>query len=217
MKNEYSMGIAEAIKSFLATDDWRFSFNEENGIFHFGVGLGGKIKNITYAIKVKEDSYIVYAISPISADPEDGKMMAAMAEFVCRVSYGLVNGNFELDFRDGELRYKSFVDCDGGVIPTRQIIKNSIYCPAMMFKRCIPGILAIVFGGASAEEADRKCESEMRKMIAKTFLAEEADSFDDAEDDEPDIDPETLDAKFIELFGSRSKSSDGVSEETVTV
>ena len=165
MKNGYSMDIANAIKGFLVSENWRFSFNEKSGIFRFALGIGEKIKSIHYAINVKDDRYIVYAISPVSADPKDANMMAAMAEFVCRASYGLSNGNFELDFRDGELRYKSFVDCDGGAIPTRQIIKNSIYFPAFTFKHYTPGILAIIFNGASGEDAINKCKDKFFRML----------------------------------------------------
>ena len=74
-----------------------------------------------------------------------------------QANYGLRNGNFELDMRDGEIRYKVFVDCDG-VIPSREVIKGSIIIPAMMFERYSPGILDVVFKGVSAAEAIGQCE-----------------------------------------------------------
>ena len=61
-------------------------------------------------------------------------MMASMAEFVCRANYGLVSGNFELDMRDGEIRFKRFAECEG-ITPTSEMVCNSIHCPAAMFKR----------------------------------------------------------------------------------
>ena len=181
MRNEYSRDIANAIKELLVNDNWRFVFNDESGTFQFNVGIGEKLKSFHYVIKVKRDEYIVYAISPISADPKDSKMMATMAEFICRASYGSENGNFELDFRDGELRYKSFVDCGGGTIPTQKIIKNSIYFPAFMFKRYTPGFLAIIFGGASAEDAIKRSDNELRRRIAELILSDDIDIFGEAE------------------------------------
>lgn len=186
-EKKYSKDIARAIDDLLKNDDMRFTFEEDRGIFRFGVGLSGKMRSLSFFIVVKSDEYLVYAISPISADPKDSKMMAAMAEFVCRASYGLLNGNFELDFRDGEIRYKSFVDCDGGAIPTQKIIRNSIHCPVLMFERYAPGILAVLFGGASAKDAIESCESrrasELLKALAGGVLPDEADPSDGSDED----------------------------------
>ena len=153
----YSEDIVSEIRGFLLDDDWKFDFDEERGIFRFGVNIDGKMKHVNYFMPVRDDSYTVYAISPISGDSDDPQMMNALAEFMCRANYGLRNGNFELDMRDGEIRYKVFVDCDG-VIPSREVIKGSIIIPAMMFERYSPGILDVIFKGVSAAEAIGQCE-----------------------------------------------------------
>ncbi|MBR0278490.1 MAG: hypothetical protein IJQ75_00725, partial [Synergistaceae bacterium] len=108
-------------------------------------------------IPVRDDSYTVYARSPIEADCDDKNVMKEMSDFICRANYGLRNGNFELDMTDGELRYKTFVDCDG-ITPSEEIVKGSIIIPAMMFDRYAPGMLDIMFKGSTAEEAIAKCE-----------------------------------------------------------
>lgn len=154
----YSQNIANAIKEFLTNDDWYFSFDEKRGMFKFGLCLKGKIKKIDYLICVRDDEYIVYAISPIGANENNEKMMTAMAEFVCRANYGLKNGNFELDMRDGEIRFKCFVDCDT-ITPTQEMVRNSILCPAAMFDNYSDGIVGIIFGDMSAKEAVEQCES----------------------------------------------------------
>lgn len=111
-KFNYSNEIANVVKQFLTEDDWHYSFDEERGIFDFGLRVRSKIHKIKYLIDVKEDEMIVYGICPIVADRDDEKMMAQMAEFICRANYGLNNGCFEFNFRDGKIRYKSFIDCD---------------------------------------------------------------------------------------------------------
>ena len=155
----FSQDIADEIKGFLLDDDWKFDFDEEKGVFKFGVNIDGKMKHVNYFVPVRDDSYTVYAISPVSADSDDPQCMNAITEFICRANYGLRNGNFEVDMRDGEIRYKVFVDCDGGQIPTRDIIRGSIIIPAMMFERYSPGILAVIFAGKSAAEAIEPCEN----------------------------------------------------------
>lgn len=176
----YSETIANAIKSYLKEDDWHFSFDEETGLFRFGLSLSSKIKKINYIVDVEEDEYIVYAIAPIGADEEDKKMMVNMAEFVCRANYGLNMGNFELDMRDGEIRFKCFVDCDG-ITPTDDMVRHSIRCPAAMFKRYGSGIVDIIFGNATAKEAVEKCEKatedEMRSLLSELMEGEGGSEF----------------------------------------
>ena len=180
MKNRtYSKSIADAINSFLTEDDWHFSFDDQRGLFKFGLNLKGRIKNVRYIVDVKDDEYVVYAISPIGADEDDEKKMAIMAEFICRANYGLKNGNFELDMRDGEIRYKSFVDCEG-LTPTTEMVRNSIHCPAAMFDRYGDGIVDIIFGNSTAKEAVAKCEKSPEEEL-RALLGEESDGDDDME------------------------------------
>lgn len=180
MKNRtYSKSIADAINSFLTEDDWHFSFDDQRGLFKFGLNLKGRIKNVRYIVDIKDDEYVVYAISPIGADEDDEKMMAIMAEFICRANYGLKNGNFELDMRDGEIRYKSFVDCEG-LTPTTEMVRNSIHCPAAMFDRYGDGIVDIIFGNSTAKEAVAKCEKSPEEEL-RALLGEEFDGDDDME------------------------------------
>ena len=169
-KYEYSNELVNLVKKYLVDDDWHFSFDENTGMFDFGLRVKSKIQKINYIVDVHEDEIVVYGMCPIGADHTDCNMMAQMAEFLCRANYGLKNGCFELDFRDGEVRYRSFIDCED-VMPSTEVIKNSIHCTAAMFKRYAPGIVDIIFSGCTAKEAITKCEKspedELRSMIAE--------------------------------------------------
>lgn len=154
---EYSDEIVNVIKKFLADDDWHYSFDEDTGIFRFGLKIGSKLQRINYVIDVHDDEFITYGMCPIGADHEDSEMMAQMAEFICRSNYGLKNGCFELDFRDGEIRFRSYVDCENQM-PSTSVVKNSVHCTAAMIKRYAPGIVDIIFSGAAAKDAIIKCE-----------------------------------------------------------
>jgi len=177
-KNDYSEALVSEINAFLKDDDWNFSFDEEKGFFKFGLTLKCKIKKVNYTVMVHDSSFTVYAVSPIGADQTDKVMMQRMAEFVCRANYGLRNGNFELDMRDGEIRYKSFVDCNN-LVPSREVIKTSIYCPATMFEKYAPGIIEIIFNDVEAKEAVDRCEKStmdmLRKLLSSSPAAEGSD------------------------------------------
>lgn len=212
----YSETIAQAVNNYLTEDEWHFSFDEKRGLFKFGLSLKGKIKKINYIVDVKDDEYVVYAISPLGADEDDKEMMASMAEFVCRANYGLVNGNFELDMRDGEIRFKCFVDCEG-ITPTSEMVRNSIHCPAAMFKRYGTGIVDIIFSKSSAQEAVEKCEKtiedELRHLLTELEGGDDGSELEDliarlaerlglADEDEPtDADGEPVHIK-TDLFGA---------------
>lgn len=157
MEKKYSVEIVNAVKEFLVNDAWHFSFDEERGLFHFGLSLKSKLKKINYLVDVEENEVVFYGNSPIGADCDDEEMMCYMAKFICRANYGLKNGCFELDVRDGEIRYRSYIDCED-LIPSEAVIWDSIYVTARMFDRYSPGILAIIFQRATDAEAIGLCE-----------------------------------------------------------
>lgn len=154
---EYSDEIVNVVKQFLTEDEWHYSFDGDTGIFRFGLRVRSRIQNISFVIDVHEDEFVTYGMCPIGADREDPQMMAQMAEFICRANYGLKNGCFELDFRDGEIRFRSYVDCENQ-LPSTAVVKNSIHCTAAMIKRYAEGIVDIIFGGSTAKDAIAKCE-----------------------------------------------------------
>ena len=202
-KYNYSNEIANVVEQFLTDDDRHYSFDEEHGIFDFGLRVRSKIQKIKYLIDVKEDEMVVYGICPIGADCDDEKMMAQMAEFICRANFDLKNGCFEFDFRDGEIRYKSFIDCDE-VLPSTQVVKNSIHCIAAMYKRYAAGITSIIFAGSSAKEAIVMCEKspdeELRSMLAEMGV------------DAGDGDVADMIARLAERLGITTEEKEATSE-----
>lgn len=153
----YSNELVAVVKGVLDGSEWNYSFNEERGVFDFGLKTSAKIQKINYFVVVRDDEIIFYGICPINADENDAGMMARMAEFLSRVNYGIKNGCFEFDFRDGEIRYKSFVDCDE-VIPSTEVVGNSICCINAMYNRFSQGIIDIIFRDSSVNDAIEKCE-----------------------------------------------------------
>lgn len=198
--NKYSVKIANAVKDFLVYDDWKFCFDEDLGVFWFVLCVKSTIKEIDYMIQVHDNDYVVYAFSPIGADEDNRDMMLKMAEFVCRVNDGLVNGNFELNMDDGSINYKTYVDCGGGMTPSRVVVRNSIYCCASMFDQYAPGILDIILGDSEAKDAVDECiikllirdeeTSRMLDQLAERFeiTPDVLTGLEDAAEDEEEID-----------------------------
>ena len=80
-----------------------------------------------------------------------------MAEFITRANYGLISGNFEMDFGDGEVRYKTCVDIEGDRF-TPAVIKNAVLTNVSAMDQYLPGLISVMYGGASPAQAIEKLE-----------------------------------------------------------
>ena len=82
----------------------------------------------------------------------------AAAEFIARANYGLRIGNFELDFNDGEIRYKSSLDFEGAEL-TPSLIRNTIYPAVQTLDRYLPGLMKVMYGAATSQDAIAEIEN----------------------------------------------------------
>ena len=157
MTMAYSYCIREAVEDFLREDDWRYQADDEKELIRMGVNLKSKLKECKLIVDLREEFYLVYATINIQADEES---RLRVAEYLSRANYGLRWGNFDLDMRDGEVRYKILVDCgdDCDCMPTKSVIERSIYFPASMMEKYGDGLLAVMYGFMSPEEACQQAE-----------------------------------------------------------
>jgi len=103
------------------------------------------------------DQLVIYVFAPLPAPAENRQ---AVAEFVTRANYGMRIGNFELDFADGEVRYKSSVDFEGvGLAPI--MVRNAIYPAAQTMDRYFPGLIAVIAGARPPQAAVEMIEREL--------------------------------------------------------
>ncbi len=106
--------ITDGLLKFLEEDKWNYNQEEKddhNAVYFSYTGKQGKL-NTTIIVREPMEVICVYSRLELTVTEEK---LAAAAEFICRANYGLLIGNFELDFRDGEVRYKSSADLEGAV------------------------------------------------------------------------------------------------------
>ena len=147
--------IIDAVRDFLDEDNWRYEFEAEKNLVRFNVTLSCKLKDIRCVIDFGENYYIVYSISRINADKDAPQ---EMLKYLTMANYGLRNGNFEMDVRDGEVRYKCYVNCDGIESLSKGIIEDSVKIPCAMFDRYGNGIAALAMGFSDADTEIKKAE-----------------------------------------------------------
>jgi hypothetical protein len=146
----------EAVGKFMEEDGWHPQAIEDNYVYRaYFVGHNGEVTCFAQ-VRIDLEQFIFYVVMPVRAPAH---MRLPVAEYITRANYGLRIGNFEMDFEDGEVRYKSSLDFEGvGLTPG--LIRNTIYPAVQTMDRYLPGILSVIFGGKSAEEAIASIETE---------------------------------------------------------
>ena len=71
-----------------------------------------------------------------------------VAEFITRVNYGMVIGNFEMDYEDGEMRYKTSIDIEGTELAA-SMIRQLVYANLVITDRYLPGIMRVIYSDES--------------------------------------------------------------------
>lgn len=149
--------IIDAVRDWLDSDDWHYDYNAEHQVIQMGFELKGKLKSIKIFISFGETHYTVYQVAPINGDTND---LNELNKYLALANYGLRSGNFELDWRDGEIRYKCNINCDGLETLPQEIIKDSVYVGCAMMDRYGDGIAALALGFSDADTEIKKAEGD---------------------------------------------------------
>lgn len=146
--------IIEAMQKFLQEDEWPFTEMEGKTILR--TGFSGKNGKWTCFAQAREDQQqlIFYSVCP-NAAPED-KRIPAM-EFITQANYELVIGNFEMDLRDGEIRYKTSIDVEGDEL-TSALIRQIVYYNVMTMNKYLPGLMSVLYANVTPDQAIRQIE-----------------------------------------------------------
>ncbi len=133
-----------AVGKFLEEDQWHpQALGDDSYVYRvYFAGQNGELACFAQ-VRVELEQFLFYVVMPVRV-PEE--MRAAIAEFITRANYGLRIGNFEMDYEDGEVRYKSSVDFEGTELST-DLIRNLVYPAVQTMDRYMPGLLAVVYGG----------------------------------------------------------------------
>ena len=164
--NEHTQAyMVEAVKKFLDGgfdgDKWNYEIYDET-VFVGGIGgLKGKITDLKFYIIVGDESVTCYHAAPVKAQDDQ---RAEICEFIARANYGLRNGNFEMDFSDGELRYKTTISQNDLLRNDAAAYRSMGILMALgpsMWQRYGDKLVALLFGfseGKSVEELIEQCE-----------------------------------------------------------
>ena len=147
--------LFDAMVDFFKTDDWPYIQLADRPVL--SMNFDGKNAKWTCFAQAREEQrqFIFYSVCPVNAPAEK---RPALAEFITRANYGLIIGNFELDFEDGEIRYKTSLDAEDLAL-NATVFKNLVYANVSMMDQYLPGIMSILYSEISPREMIDQIES----------------------------------------------------------
>ncbi len=133
---------------------WRYRREEGKDVLVMQMGLKTKLKECRVVVLCDDRCISVYAVSMVSAGPD---VRPTIAEFITRANYGLRIGNFEMDYRDGEVRYKAVLDCLDR-LPAPKEVDQVIITPVAMLEKFGDGLAKALFGFGEPEADVQKAK-----------------------------------------------------------
>ncbi|MFW5691565.1 MAG: YbjN domain-containing protein, partial [Chloroflexota bacterium] len=167
--------IFNAMVGFFEEDEWDFQWMEGLPVLSMPF-VGNNGRWLCYAqAREKQEQFVFYSVAPVNV-PEDRR--SAVAEYVTRANYGMIIGNFEMDYEDGEVRYKTSIGIEGAAL-TPSLARHLVYTNVVVMDRYLPGLLRVIYG-----EAD---------PVVEIDRIESSDADDsDADDEDSAFDVDTL-------------------------
>lgn len=149
------MGLREMLEAMLQEDGWQYAPVE--GQSTLAMGFRGQHGSWMCYAHIDEErlALIIYSVTA-KAVPEPARQL--MADFLTRANFGLVLGNFELDFSDGETRFKTSVEC-GQTEANTQLLRRLLHVNVATMDRYLPGIEGVAEGRLSPLQAVTLCEA----------------------------------------------------------
>jgi hypothetical protein len=122
------------------------------------LGISAEFSRFHCVADLKEDIkvFLFYAVCSINT-PKD--KIDLISNFLTRINYGRMIGNFELDMDDGEIRYKISLNYED-IDLTHRVIHNIVNMCIISMDVITPIIGSLVYGSSTLEEAVTKAITE---------------------------------------------------------
>lgn len=135
--------LIETVANFFYAEGWPFTQVEGQPILRlFFEGESGRWLCIARTQEA-HGQFMFYSVCPMLAAPERRQNVA---EFITRVNYGLILGNFEMDYEDGEIRYKTSADVSAGATFDFPLLRQLVYTNVLVMDKFFPAIAKILYG-----------------------------------------------------------------------
>ena len=148
--NQYQTNRA-ALISYLNSQGWRYTVRNDDGdcyVASMGFNIDNRLKSIDIHTIAEPSCIQSIGVAPINASRTEYDMVV---EYITRANYGLMIGNFEFDYEDGEVRFQSCLPSWDGQ-PNQENIESIVDMPYHMFKNYGDGLVKAIMGFGNPEE-----------------------------------------------------------------
>jgi hypothetical protein len=155
LQEEKQTSTFDTVVNFLKENNWSFLQHETEPILQ--MGYQGENGNWTCIIRTREDQSqtVFYSVCPVNIPV---KKRLAIAEFLTIVNFGLIVGNFEMDFQDGEVRYKTYTINGENNPLNSELIGQLIFVNVMTMDKYLPALMSVLYANIPIDQAIQQIE-----------------------------------------------------------
>lgn len=135
--NQTPLGLVAA---FLTEQGWPCEETVDAGLLRSRVqsSRGEWVCLVHY--RPQGDQLLFYSVAPLAA-PE--VLRPAVAEYITRANWDLILGNFEMDYADGEVRFKTSIQLNGTAL-TPELLQPLLFGNVAVMDKYLPGLQAVI-------------------------------------------------------------------------
>ncbi len=144
-----SKALFDRVSDYLTAKDWHFTTYEDQKYYSFSLRLrDGNARIYVDAVEGNGWSRLLVLSTFSNYVPEQRRQ--AVAEAIARINYATTFGSFEIDVRDGEVRSKAVLECDGYL--GEEMIDRAIRKSLDLADQYQAPLLGIAFGNLSPKD-----------------------------------------------------------------
>lgn len=147
--------ILDELIDFFEQDDWLFDIiDDPPGIRTTFFRKSDRWSCEAY-VREERGQCVFYSIFPVHVPAEK---LDSVAEFITRANFGMIIGNFELNYEDGQIRYKTSIDVKGDRI-SYPLIRQMVYANCSTMGNYLSGLMAVIYTDMPPAEAIARIEA----------------------------------------------------------
>ncbi len=153
----------EALERFeeaIRQEGFRYGVDQDrngNDYIKMGFNIDSRLTKTDLRIIFRNNFVLVYAYSPLKVDQDQ---LSRVARYITMANFGLKAGGFEMDYSDGEVRYKVFLETRFLDELPHGLIMHSIRVALGMMERYGDGLATLMMGYSDPETEIEKAESQ---------------------------------------------------------
>ncbi len=169
--------LLDRVEKYFTENEWKYHKEESKGILLMGFsGHQGTWQSVAH-VKEESEQLLFLSLFPTKVP---GEMRPQAAEYITRVNYNLVIGGFDLDWADGEIRYRTSIDLSDQ-IEIGSLVHQLVGYNLSTMDRYYRPLMSLLFGGKTVNQVLEEDNKVNLFEGLETWLSEMDNDDDDSE------------------------------------